>query len=133
MEGVANIIYVCRYESIMANAVSPNAIVDDTTEFGHVILDRYVYGLTGLNVYKLLTAGRPVLVNISRYVAGCQYGHIANEITNWKISDLTCSGLDHWDCDPIEAGLFMEFDPIEESRVGEKKLLSSAGQDLMTL
>ena len=38
-----NIIYVCRYESVMTSSVHTHGVVHETTRVGHAMFDRYVY------------------------------------------------------------------------------------------
>ena len=43
-----DVIYVCRYESVMASSVQAHSVFHDTTLFGHAMFDRYVYVINGI-------------------------------------------------------------------------------------
>ena len=38
-----DVIYECRYETVMASSVHAHSVAHNTTRFGHAVFDRYVY------------------------------------------------------------------------------------------
>ena len=61
-----DVIYVCRYESVMASSVHTHSVVHDTTRFGHAMFDWYVYVVNVIEYIQTVNTRQHVLVNVSR-------------------------------------------------------------------